>query len=103
MSKAVTIIGVIILLIGIVGIGGWLYAYNQVSGIMDLLPTAEQMSESMSGLDSLLPSIGGMVSGFGSFISQIRIALAGFFSFNIVLNVAMVLNGIALIILGKKE
>ncbi len=103
MSKAVTIIGVIILLIGLVGIGGWIYAYNQVSGIMELLPTGEQMSESMSGLDSLLPSLGGMVSVFGSFLSQIKVALAGFFSFNIVINVAMVLNGIALVILGKKE
>lgn len=103
MSRLVMGIGFIVLIIGTIGLFGWIYTYMHISSS---LSTLSQIEGATKGLSSL-PLIGSMVNSVTTpainLISSIRTSITLFFYYNILVNMALVLNGIALIASGHNE
>ena len=101
MSNMTTIMGVIVLIIGVLGVFGWVYAYMQISN--DLLTLAQAESATRSA--SSIPFIGGLISGIttptADVIYSIRTTITLFFFYNILVNIALVFGGIGLVSIGR--
>ena len=101
MSNITTALGVLVLMIGLLGIFGWIYAYTQISDGLSTLAQAESAARGVSSI----PFIGGLVSSVttptADIISSIRTSITMFFFYNILLNVALIFSGIGLISIGR--
>ncbi len=110
MGRTTTVMGILVLIIGIIGIMSWIYVYSQASGALSTLSSIEQGArtvESITGAVSWIPFVGDIASGVGgaagftaSTAGSIRMTITLYIVSNIFVNAAFVFIGIALIDTG---
>lgn len=106
----VTVMGVLVLFIGIVGLIGWMDVYSRLNGTLSTISSYGQTATGISkavGYWSWLPFIGGGAAAISGVTGAVGQALTGFAQvitlylfYNLFLNVALIFVGIALVDIG---
>lgn len=106
MSNAVMGIGAIILVLGLIGLFGWIAAFNEISGTLETMKTGESAARAVSPLVGWIPFVGGAASGIAdstaNALNALRTTITMYFYYNIMLNIAIMLCGFGLIFVGKE-
>lgn len=110
MTNVVTILGILVLIIGILGFVGWVDVYQRISGTIDTLnsiSSGAQQTAGFFGLFKWVPIIGGgansisqATAAIANAVGTLAAAITLYLWYNLLLNVALILTGIALIDIG---
>jgi len=112
MGKTISVLGALVLLIGVIGLVQWIYVYTQASSPLSGLAGIE---ENVRGVESIgksiswIPFIGqiggtaGEMAGYtADTINSIRTMITVYILSNMLMNGGLVLTGIALINIGNR-
>ena len=109
MSSGITIMGVLVAIIGMIGLFSWFNVYSQASGYLSTLSTYERTARGVQEVSSNIPIIGafltpisGMAGSTAEAIGSFRTGITMFLAYNILINVALIFIGASLVSLGTK-
>ena len=103
MANFPLIIGIIVLLLGLVGLAGWLVAGQYIG---EILGSLDELGKSLEQVDEIAKDIGldlGVAETLSETVGLVALAITLFFYYNLMLNIALLLSGIALVLLSRKQ
>lgn len=101
MTNTTTIMGILVLMIGVLGIFGCTYVYMQISEDLSTLETGESVARTLSSIPLIGDWVSDVTTPTADAIYSIRTSIRLFFFSNILLNIALIFSGAGLISIGR--